>query len=204
MKTSILVSSIAAFFLMITFGGTPGQKEVEESNMVMAHDFTIYKTNMLSHATAVAPATDIKAKTEPATPAIESEDFSYLKFNVAAYLETEQADNEDNIELPATESDYSYLKFNVDDYMEAEFDYLKFDVSDYTSGSLNSTENIELPLNELEYLKFDVNNYMTNSVEVESDELPEDEFDYLKFDVNKFYASANINSLDTIELPANE
>jgi hypothetical protein len=204
MKTSILVSSIAAFFLMITFGGTPSQKDVEQSNMVVAHDFTIYKTNMLSYATTVSPATFRKAETVTVAPAIESEDFSYLKFNVADYLETEEADNAEFIDLPLAESDYSYLKFNVADYIEDEFEYLKFDVTDYTTSNLNSTENIELPLNDLEYLKFDVNNYMTDAGTVEIDELPEDEFDYLKFDVNKFYTSNTIESIDTLELPSNE
>jgi len=205
MKTSILVSSIAAFFLMITFGGTPSYMDAEHSYQVSTYDFTNYKTNMLSHTTALASVAYRTEETQPTAQAIPSDDFNYLKFNVADYPETEEAAKADLIALPVEESDFSYLKFNVAGYLEDEYDYLKFDVSDYTSeNSLSSDDNIELPATDLEYLKFDADNFMNDAGTVEIDELPENEFDSLKFDVKKFYVEYKSTEEMNIELPQAE
>jgi len=207
MKTSIFVSSIASFFLLITLGGAPTHNHREMTNQISDDNIAIYTTNMLPLTTVTAPATTKYKKAELVTPSTSSEDFSYLKFNVADYTETEDVISDSPIELPVDEYDYSYLKFNVADYMEGEFDYLKFDVSKFTDNSnLNSYETIELPVTNIEYLKFDVNNFMDSS-ETGSDEiseLPADEFEYLKFDVNEFYNAASASSEGDNLLPIAE
>jgi hypothetical protein len=174
MKTSILISSIATFFLMITLGGVPSQKEMESSSQNSADFSGIYTSNMLSHTTTTASVGD---RSEPAIinlSSVKEQNLSYLKFDVAEYIENEESSNEGSIELPVAENDLSYLKFDVSNYVEEDFSYLKFDVSEYIAdNSITSMDLIEMPNTNLDYLKFDVNDYLIN-LNSETIQMPEE------------------------------
>ena len=79
----------------------------------------------------------------------EVADYTFLKFNVSDYIETEIG------ALPE----------------DSHFDYLKFDVNSYIKSPYNGEA---LPSADLDYLKFDVQKYVDNDSECKHNELPEE------------------------------
>jgi hypothetical protein len=219
MKTSILISSFVTLSLLVTFAKAPRRHGEAKMNLTSTENVSIKTIESVTMLPAVVITADLNTEADNTIPVIAVEDFSYLEFDVAKYIETD-ANNLDEVEvLPvAIETDFIYLKFNV---------------SDYTSDSeFNSDETAELPVTEnnaitipelasFEYLRFDVNDYI-NSIETESAEIGElpieevktekpaaksvacetpIEFSYLKFDVTKYYSSSNQGSDEMFELP---
>ncbi len=191
MKTSILMSSFAALCLLITFAESPSRRTIHNNNAVTTNEIsyvTVYSKNMSNTSKYISCSenTAVDKKT-----VAENNDLSYLKFNVADYLEPE---TEDEIEIaPSNTTDNKNL------------DYLKFDILDYKVSTDEITFELpEMPLNDFEYLKFDINSF-TNGDENDLNKItdqPSDEFSYLKFNANKFSGnSADIKTLD--ELPSN-
>jgi hypothetical protein len=99
--------------------------------------------------------------------------------------------------LQLTEERAAIIDRHVPAFIETNFNYLKFDVNKYIGTE--STDKMELPVENLESLKFDVNSFVESNP-VSYDELPTPEFEYLKFNVNTFIETNPINS----ELPSAE
>ena len=203
MKTSIIISTVAAVSLMITFAETPMNRDAQFNKETLYNNISYIPAKSITTTPEVEFSAYTKADGAANTKVDLSEDFSYLKFNVANYTEANEvaaAANEENF--------FGYLKFNVNDYAATEdesietpvneFEYLKFNVNDYSANE--NAESIESPANEFEYLKFNVNDYSANEND-ESIESPVDEFDYLKFNVNNYKTTDNN---ETFKSPANE
>jgi hypothetical protein len=217
MKTSIIISSIAALCLLLTFAEAP-RRHVDDKMIAASTEnitFTTVNSVTMLSGPVITPAR--KNNSVIPIPPAPAEDFSYLKFNVNDYMEADAANPEVIEILPeAIETDFSYLKFNVSNYM--------------SDDGLNSGEITELPENEIssrnpyenvpvaiqfDYLRFDVNKYISESGtkgggigELPAEEsLPNEEaittvdFSYLKFDVTKYYIPEKLGSGDQFELP---
>ena len=215
MKTSILVSSIAAICLMLTFAESPKRDSAEYSHTSLVSNYSYGHSTMvitLPEVTITA-AKIAKPEIKPAYPSLEN--FNYLKFDVARYQNNDETASELNVE-----NSPEHLRFDVTEYtgntevtsFDAielpvnEFANLKFDVTEYTANTeLTSFDAIELPVNEFAKLKFDVTEYTKNTEMTSPDaiELPVDEFAKLKFDVNKYSAQNNLNSDNFGEMPKN-
>lgn len=207
MKTSVLISSITALCLLVTFAVTPRRHGEDKMKLASTTDisFAVEKRATMLPGVVITP--DRKKEARITVPVIPAEDFSYLKFNVADYMESDGVNPAEAEVLPeSTETDFAYLKFRIDDYI---------------SGSeLTGEELAELPVNDFGYLRFDVNSYINNSG-IENTgigELPETEantghaevkvpgeitieLSYLKFDVNKYYTPGNPGKDEEFELP---
>ena len=207
MKTTVLLSTFAAFFLLITFAETPSLRHTDFNNAAMINDLSYIPANLVVvESTAVAERTYAetpKVKVAPVT------DLSYLKFDVANYT----PDNEEETGL-VEDNTFDYLKFHASDYVSKESKSMEmpasehgsyaFDVNTYNADANSDAENMELPENEDEYLKFNVNNYSSLlSADPENMEMPANKFDYLKFDVNDF-ASPETSDPSAYELPETE
>lgn len=191
MKTSIIVSTFAALSIMITLGEAPTLRNSENSNVMAKADYSVMPANILDANPVIIIAAATKKIAAVKVSATATEDYSYLKFNAAAYLD----ENEMTIE-PNAENSFDYLKFDVDQYNENdelsaenanEFSYLKFNVNAFnTENKTVSNESVEFPVIEFDHLKFDVDkfNVPDNIDSSETTELPTDEFNYLKFNVN--------------------
>jgi len=209
MKTSVLISSIAALYLLVAFAETTRRHGEDKMSVASSENISIATVKMATMLPGVVITADKKKDAAISIPVIPAEDFSYLTFDVNDYLKVE-AVNQDVAEvLPeATEADFSYLKFNISDFTDPE-------LSDSEITELPVNENItanistpELSVNEFEYLRFDVNDYISNSITepAEIGELPlesesANEFGYLKFDVTKYYSPATLSSDEQFELP---
>jgi hypothetical protein len=107
-------------------------------------------------------------------PEATEADYSYLKFNISDYTNSELTGSE-IIELPVNENNNST---SIADASVCEFEYLRFDVNYYISNSATEMDEIgELPSE------------------------PENEFGYLKFDVTKYYSPAALSFDQPFELP---
>jgi len=205
MKTSILISGIAAFLLMITFAEAPLSRVTNGLSKLQNDEISFFQVNGIMPLAETNIPTLKKETSTVTTSANPVEDYSYLKFDVSYYMAAD-----------ATMEAYDLLpEFPVNDYS-----YLKFEVNEYMGNSeYNDTETIELPeqsLNEFTYLRFDVTDYYTTG-EIETVEIPvietetnytsstlvsgeeENKFSYLKFDVNNFYNTKKTGS--EYELP---
>jgi len=184
MKTSILISSIAALLLMITFAESPSRRNADKLNASTTDEISFIQINGFMPLTETNKPKIKKEASHVTLPSIPVEDYSYLKFDVSDYMASD-GNLDVNTEMPETE--------------EMDFTYLKFDVSEYTTNSeFTDSESIELPVNEFAYLRFDVNDYYTAG-DTETIETVVDEFSYLKFDVNNFYSEKT--TLSDNELP---
>ncbi len=207
MKTSVLLSTFAAFFLLINSNKTQFTAHTETQYAALINDLSYIPANLVVvESTAVAERTNAetpKVKVAPETV------FSYLKFDVANYI---SGNDEETALVP--ENTFDYLKFHASDYLAEEsesmdmpaneYNRYAFDVNTYTAGASADPENMELPANENEYLKFDANKYInTESVDPENMEMPANEPGYLKFDVNAYTANETSDP-EAYELPETE
>ena len=176
MKTSVIISGIAALLLMITFAEAPLRRESYRASKSQNDEIAFIQVNGIMPISKTNKPIMKKETSQVTIPAIPVEDYSYLKFDVSDYIATDvNLEAEDAMPEPPV-SDYSYLKFDVNKYM--------------SNSEFIDSEAIELPgqsVNELDYLRFDVNDYYTAG-EIETIETVANEFDYLKFDVNNFYS----------------
>jgi len=207
MKTSVLISSITALSLLVTFAVTPRRHGEDKMNIGSTTDISIALENRATMLPGVVITPDRKKEAGVSVPVIPAEDFSYLKFEMSEYMDSDATSLDEVEALPETsEADFSYLKFRIDDYI---------------SGSeLTGAEIEELPVNEFGYLRFDVNDYINNTGSENSGigDLPESEtgtgeaeiaipneatpeLNYLKFDVNKYYNAGNLSAVEVFELP---
>lgn len=221
MKTSIIVSGIAALCLMITFAEAPRRHGEKNMNVNPNNNISFVTVNMAN----MLPGVEVTAnRSKKADIAASQEDFSYLKFNLGNF---EKATTENESMPEASEADFNYLKFDANKYFEIntntepedlpassenDFSYLKFDAGKYINNSepsdIEVTQNAlaEPSVNEFEYLKFNAGNFTGTADMNTAEELPENEYSNLKFDVNKFYNSnlLNDNDNDISDLPATE
>ncbi len=191
MKTSILMSSFAALCLMITFAESPSRRTIHNNNAVTSNEIsyiTVYSKNMSNTDKIIACSenTAVDKRT-----VVETNDLSYLKFNVSDYV------------TPETNDEFEIAPSNTAD--NKNLDYLKFDILNYKINTDEITFELpEMSLNDFGYLKFNINSF-TNGDDNDLNkitDLPSDEFSYLKFKANKFSGnSADIKTLD--ELPSN-
>ena len=206
MKTSIIISTVAAVCLMITNAESPMNRNAQFDTKNLYSNILYIPSNASATAEVSRNAITIE-NTEARTKISANNNFSYLKFNVADYSDADNRLTDAN-----AENLFEYLKFDSNNYDKNheltstelkertlhKFDYLKFDANNYTAT--DNDETIETPLNEFDYLKFDVNNY-TATDNVETIETPANEFEYLKFNVNDYSANENDESIET---PVNE
>jgi hypothetical protein len=192
MKTSVLVSGIAALYFVLTVAETTRHHNEETMNATSNDDISFLTVNIIDMLPGVNVTAERKNKTSLTANITPSEDFSYLKFDVSEYTNSDAADQgESDIHPMASETDYSYLKFNANQYTESE--------------SAGSAENEVLPeasAENLSYLKFNVNDYTKADVadQFENEVLPEAsevDYSYLKFDVSKYYTPDSNNSDNT-------
>ena len=187
MKTSVLISGIAALLLMITFAEAPLRRESYRESKSQNDEIAFIQVNGIMPLAKTNKPSSKMETSQVTLSVIPVDDFSYLKFNVADYMVTDaDLESEDAMPEPPI-SDYSYLKFDVNEYMN--------------NSEFTESEAIELPgqpVNEFDYLRFDVNDYYTAG-EIETIETTENEFSYLKFDVNNFYSEKSTGS--DYELP---
>jgi hypothetical protein len=205
MKTSVLISSIAALYLLVAFAETTRRHGEDKLNVASTENISIPTVKMATMLPGVVIKADRKKEAGFSIPVIPAEDFSYLKFDVTDYLEAEAINQDEAEVLPeAIEADYSYLKFNISDYTDLEL--TGNEITELLAIENNTISAPEPIVNEFEYLRFDVNDYISNSA-TETDEIgelpsePENEFGYLKFDVTKYYSSASLSSDEQFELP---
>ena len=207
MKTSVLISSIAALYLLVAFAETTRRHGEDKLNVASTENISIATVKMATMLPGVVITADRKKEAVIILPVIPNEDFSYLKFDASDYSEAEAINQDEAEVLPeAAEFDYSYLKFNISDYTDSES--TGSEITELPVNENNTSSTPEPVENEFEYLRFDVNDYISNSV-MEAEEIgelplesePTNEFGYLKFDVTKFYSSASLSSHEQIELP---
>lgn len=217
MKTSILVSGIAALYLAIGVTGMSRHQNEDEMNFTTNNEITISTIKMATMLPGVTVIADRKNESDITVPVTSTEDYSYLKFDVNKYMEAEASDKDESTELPATpEADYSYLKFDVTDYTTAS-EITELPEVENTNNDFSS----ELSIENFSYLKFDVNKYIESGESTSGDfgELPAiektsgtdftidsenaqtTEFNYLKFDVNKYYKTGEAENDGQIEMP---
>jgi hypothetical protein len=213
MKTSILISSVAALCLMITFAEAPIRLVNEKINSVSTGSFS-YIPVTGSVTSPVIIATKTKKEARLSAPTASASDFSYLKFNVSEFIDSDKPVSYESEDLPApTEADYSYLKFIASDFSSDSEEMKDLPESENTT---NGKVSKEAATSEFEYLKFDVNSFTSSST---IDELPVaesqseissktnltgNEFNYLKFGTDKFSNSDQVNSIEQVELPVSE
>ena len=222
MKTSILISSVAALCLLVTFAEAPRRHGEDKMNSSSTDNISIAVMSRPTMLPGVVITADKKKEAGISVPDIPAEDFSYLKFDVSEYTKDE-AVNLDEVEMlpEATETEFSYLKFNVSDYItDSELSVGEIaELPVYENNTVyNSTP--EPSISEFEYLRFDVIEYISNSgteatgigelpieeiqalnqAEITPSGETINEFGYLKFDASKYYSSANMSS-EEFELP---
>jgi hypothetical protein len=216
MKTSILISSIAALGLLITFAGAPRRHGEDKMTLASTDNISFVTGNRVTMLPGLVITNYKKRDAGIRVPVIPADDFSYLKFDANEYMKTDASSLYEAEVLPeAIETDFGYLKFNIndlsseselsgDEIMELpvsennsstpepvvnEFDYLRFDAKEYLNSG---TEVGELPLEEVKSL---------NQAEITIPGETKNDFSYLKFDVNKYYSSNSWNSDEQFEIP---
>jgi len=190
MKTSILISSFAALCLVITFAESTTHHGADKNN---SNDLISFVPVCM-----MRPVPEHKKLFNPGktaivtTPVLTKDDFTYLKFNVADYLETGANISGIPDALPALP--------------EPDCSYLKFDINTYTKNTeVSSVDDVELPVNYFDYLRFDVAKIsVSNTDSFENMELPADNFSYLKFDVNKYISKSEMDYAACREQPCAE
>jgi hypothetical protein len=221
MKTSLLISSLAALCLLVTFAESPRRHGEDKMNFSSTDNTSVVPLNRATMLPGVVITSDRTKEAAISEPLIPASDFSYLKFDAVEYLETDAVNLDEAEVLPeAVEDDFSDLKFNVSDFSTGT--ELAADGIEELPVNETSNTNISIPepaLNEFEYLRFDVNDYI-NGAEVEGyGDLPLEEdktsdqselavpgvikidFGYLKFNVAKYYIPGNLSSDEQFELP---
>ncbi|MEI8045931.1 MAG: hypothetical protein WCI92_01025 [Bacteroidota bacterium] len=216
MKTSILISSIAALCLLGTFAVAPRHHSEERMNITSTNNILFTSANTVTMLPGVVISADRKREAAVSLPLDSPEDFSYLKFNASDYLPAENISPDEANMLPEEiVTDLSYLKFNTDDYVtESTDEEIELPVNESITTDASFSELLET---EFGYLRFEVDDYIGNAAEI--GELPSEEtktlnkndkstptetsqdFGYLKFDVINYYNSDNPGSVEQIELP---
>ncbi len=141
MKTSILVLALTLLYSLSTFAGTQSQQYDVNKNETV-YSYSIIPSPLLA---VIKPANIVAGEkkensVKQVVPMIE--DFHYLKFDVARYVEDTEMPDKDNC--------------------GDTFDYLKFNVPQSNAYNELTPEILELPVNEFDYLKFDVKSYSDN------------------------------------------
>lgn len=202
MKTSLLISSIAALCLLVTFAEAPRRLGEEKINLSSNENISILSVNRVTMLSGVEITADRKKEPEimasDATYLDDAEllpeaaltDFSYLKFKISDFISETEFTSDETIELPENEIVNSVNP--VSEAVASEFEYLRFDVNNYIINSLmDDDESAELPLPESGNNDKSYINLMESTSEI----------NYIKFDVNKFYNFKNPSSEENFELP---
>ncbi len=222
MRTSILISSIAALCLLATLAVTPRHHGDDKLNTVATDNIscvTIRRVTMLPGVVVTATGKKTEKSANTSNPAV---DYSYLNFDVTDYIEVPATNPLEAEVLPeATEKEFSYLKFTMNDF------YVASAFTGESTTELPQEENItdisacEPAANLYEYLRFAVSDYINNSASETAGigELPSTEaktdspsaimtqseiinkLAYKKIDLTKFYNPARQGSFEPFELP---
>jgi len=220
MKTSILISSIAAICLLATFAVAPRQHGEDNISLTSTDNISIVSAGSATMLPGVVITAEKNKAEEISIPFVPVEDFTYLKFEVAEYMEADATNTDETEVLPeAAESGLSYLKFNVGDYM-SDSELSSDAIAELPVSELNTSAPVPAT-NEFEYLRFDVNDFIgntdtetagigelpaeeTSTMNPSGENLPgviPPEFGYLKFVVTKYYDSAKPGNDTLTELP---
>ncbi|MEI6060907.1 MAG: hypothetical protein WCR72_09370 [Bacteroidota bacterium] len=219
MKTSILISTFAAFCLLITFAESPSRRFADKRNGIAVDGISCSQVNYTGSSLANAISGYEDNATGLSSNLYKTADFSYLKFNALYFIEAENAGSIETEVLPEAVT-FDYLKFNAGMYTnetvgtelpeaennlasnsltnstESGYSYLKFNPEAFiqNSGSV-SDETIELPSAGMDYLKFNVNKFINTSKTSELTEDAASDLSYLKFDASKFAHSEEFTAL---------
>jgi hypothetical protein len=165
MKTSILISSIAALCLLGTFAVAPRHHNEERMNSTSTNNISFTSSNTVTVLPGVVITADRKREAAVSLPLDSPEDFSYLKFDAGEYLPAEAVSLDEADMLPeAVETDFSYLKFDAGDYgTESTDEEIELPVNERITTDASFSE---LLLSEFGYLRFDVDDYIGNAAEI--------------------------------------
>lgn len=219
MKTSILISSIAALYLLLTFAEAPRRYGEDKMDLTSKDHITVVTTNKPIMLPGVVITPGKLTEYGVTLPDMVTEDFSYLEFDVKKYLESDALTPDNDEILPeASETDFRYLKFNSSDYVTDS----EFTSDELTELPISENSTIEItvsePLvNKFEFLKFDVSDHISNSGTIGDLLLEEaktgnraeslvpgentNKFGYFKFYVTKYIGSDILNAKEQFELP---
>jgi len=191
MKTSILISSIAALCLLLTFAEAPRRNDDNKMNADSPENISItgvMKATMLPGVTITAIK---KNETGISIPVLPTGDFSYLKFELSDFISDSELGDYEITELPENENS-SYALTTPEPVLN-EFGYLRFDVNDYICISqIGTVEFTELPSEEI------IN---VNQPDKPTPDMNTIEFGYLKFNVSEYYSPDSQADIDEYELP---
>jgi hypothetical protein len=221
MKTSVLVSGIAALYLAIGVTGMSRHLNEDEMNFTSGNEISLTSFNTATMLPGVTITADRINNSDITSAVANTTDYSYLKFDVNKYMEAEASDPDESIEMPETPTaDYSYLKFDVNEFTKDSESVNEITELPETEIG-NETISSELSIDNFGYLKFDVNKYIESSESKSDDfgelpaseisntivlspvsvEAPAKDYNYLKFDVTKYYCSGEMDNDAQIELP---
>ena len=222
MRTSVIISSIAALCLMTSFAELSDKSRSDinsATSQINCPNVSAGETSALYTETYNTSERKNEANTS-ASPNKDN-DFSYLKFDVADYSKTGAPVMDVPMAMPSkSDSDFPYLKFDVNRYNSngtlTEDSSLALPLNENTPADATSATT---SLNEFEYLKFDISKFsgqnasselqVTNEpagMQTSGNELNSTsarDCEYLKFDVD-YYSSPSTNNPNREELPVNE
>lgn len=162
MKTSIIISTIAALSLLITFAEVPHRHRNDNMNIASDHNTILVESE---HRVSMLPGVVITPNTKNADKidisAIPAEDLSYLKFDVTNFMQSENL-------FETVEIDFSYLKFDVNNFISN----LEESNEEMMPLGKNDTNTIVTPIpaiNSFDYLRFDVTKFINHE---EIEEIP--------------------------------
>ncbi len=230
MKTSIIVSNLAALCLVVLFTDVSNFNWIKETKSTSLNEISLLPAQVTTLATSTEPVRNLPVINRKIVndQVPENDSYNYLKFDVACNSKTGSVDGEVIAELPvSSDNELEYLKFNVNEYISLEDQsdvYKELPEKDENTNNAPSSVNIINTIStEFEYLKFDVNNFITNdrSADIEIGELPmkeaidmstentspsaltENEINRLKFYVNRYYKEnePGYNKIDELPVP---
>jgi len=172
MKTSILFLNSIAFLLMVTIGEAPTNRLLEQnhakSTISQSKAFESFNNDLVpaDNVASLSVKEDTHAIANESSMPI-SIDLSYIKFDVANFIEAENTFVEEITTMEAIPlADMSYLMFDVNNFISNSDQSSEELISEPSALEPTLTQTIEL-----KYLKFDVNKFISNS-EIELIELP--------------------------------
>ena len=87
MKTSIIVSTVAALSLMLSIVEVPSLRNAETSNVITKADYSIMPANMRDINPVTIEASSTKKDFAVKVTTSVTGDFNYLKFNATAFMD---------------------------------------------------------------------------------------------------------------------
>ena len=107
MKTTILISSIAALFLIVTSAVAPSYRMTDNKNAAYVSSTNFIPVGNKTVESGKTASFNFKKISSTNSSEKDANEFDYLKFKVSDYT------NNDNFEILNDEIAFDYLKFDV-------------------------------------------------------------------------------------------